>query len=105
MYNYPFGQNSIAPGIVVPASFDSDSANLKASSDVFSVYINGEYAGDKELVTQGDGGLNSVREYLQGQGFKNFEYKVDGNNIYINTIDERDAKDMVNYLKVYLNIR
>lgn len=105
MHNYHFGQNSIAPGIVIPGYFDSDALNLKEPGNAFNVYVNEVYVGDKELVADGDGGINSVKEYLKGQGFKDFEYKAYGKNIYIKTSDERGAKNMVNYLKVYLNIR
>lgn len=102
MLNYPYGQNSLAPGIIV--SSDNGNANLKVPTDTFSIYVNGEYVGEKILIAQGDLGENSVKEYLMNQGFTDFSYTTDGKNIYIDTYEE-NAKNMINYLKVYLRIR
>ncbi|ADD02234.1 conserved hypothetical protein [Thermoanaerobacter mathranii subsp. mathranii str. A3] len=102
MLNYPYGQNSLAPGIIV--SSDNGNANLKVPTDTFSIYVNEEYVGDKILIAQGDLGKNSVKEYLMNQGFTDFSYTIDGKNIYIDTYEE-NAKNMINYLKVYLRIR
>ena len=60
--------------------------------------------GEKILIAQGDLGENSVKEYLMNQGFTDFSYTTDGKNIYIDTYEE-NAKNMINYLKVYLRIR
>lgn len=43
MLNYPYGQNSIAPGIIVTP--DNGNANLKVPTDTFSIYVNGKYVG------------------------------------------------------------
>ncbi|AAM24257.1 MAG: hypothetical protein XD49_1088 [Caldanaerobacter subterraneus] len=102
MINYPYGQNSIAPGIVLPS--EADRNNLKVPTDSFSIYVNGRYVGEKILVAQGDLGEKAVKDYLLNQGFTDFSYTVEGKNIYIETYDERE-KDMVDYLKVYLRIR
>ncbi|MBE3592384.1 MAG: hypothetical protein IMW84_05865 [Thermoanaerobacter sp.] len=102
MLNYPYGQNSIAPGIIVTS--DNGNANLKVPTDTFSIYVNGKYVGEKILIAQGDLGENSVKEYLMNQGFTDFNYTIDGKNIYIDTYEE-NAKNMINYLKVYLRIR
>ncbi|AIS52249.1 hypothetical protein TKV_c10750 [Thermoanaerobacter kivui] len=102
MLNYPYGQNSIAPGIIVTP--DNGNANLKVPTDTFSIYVNGKYVGEKILIVQGDLGENSVKEYLMNQGFTDFSYTIDGKNIYIDTYEE-NAKNVINYLKVYLRIR
>lgn len=76
MLNYPYGQNSIAPGIIVTS--DNGNANLKVPTDTFSIYVNGKYVGEKILIAQGDLGENSVKEYLMNQGFTDFNYTIDG---------------------------
>lgn len=97
------GQNSIAPGIIIPLSV-SDEMKLKLPHDAFNIYVNGEFIGNKALITQGDGGINSVKDYLNENILSDFEYRVDGNNINIIT-NKNDIENIKNHLKIYLNIR
>lgn len=98
------GQNTIAPGIISAfATYEGDTA-LKKSQDTMNVYVNGDFIGDKVLIAQGDGGLNAVKDYLLNKGFSDFKYKVDGNNIIIDT-DDSISEEVRNHLKIYLNIR
>lgn len=98
------GQNTIAPGIISAfETYDGD-LTLKKSQDALNVYVNGDLIGEKVLIAQGDGGLNAVRDYLLNKGFSDFKYKVDGNNIIIDT-DDSISEEVKNHLKIYLNIR
>ncbi|SNX52709.1 hypothetical protein [Thermoanaerobacterium sp. RBIITD] len=97
-------QNSIAPGVITALIPNNEDTKLKVPQDALNVYVNGDIIGDKVLVTQGDDGLNAVKTYLESNGFSNFEYKIDGNSIYINVNDDI-SQDIKNHLRVYLNVR
>lgn len=81
-----------------------DMNNVKEESDSYHVYVNGDYVGDKLSVTQGDGGPNSVQNYLKSRGFENFEVNFDGDSINIHSTGE-EAVNIKKHLSVYLSIR
>jgi len=98
MYN----QNNIAPGVITSLSFQN--TNLKIPNDTYEVFVNGNYVGNKILFENEESGINSVKYYLEAQGFSDFTYKIKGKYIYIESND-KISQDMIDYLKVYLRIR
>ncbi|HBM81948.1 MAG: hypothetical protein QME45_08250 [Clostridiales bacterium] len=100
---YPYGPGGILPIIPVIPDMDHD-IGLKMPQDELNVYVNGDFVGKKTLVAQGDGGVNSVKDYLKENGFYDFKYKVIGDNIYIGSAGD-NSRDIKNHLRVYLSIR
>jgi len=72
--------------------------------DSYEVYVNGDYVGNKSLITQGEE-ISDIDKHLQLQGFKDFDEEVMGNHVDINTEDLVEAKRIKQNLNVYLTIR
>lgn len=97
------GNGSFLPfGIFRP---DGDNNNIKNSSDSYHVYVNGDYVGDKELITQGEEGTSVIHDYLQSRGFQDFGVKLEGDRIDVESEEPHQSDDMKRHLAVYLSIR
>jgi len=72
--------------------------------DSYEVYVNGDYVGNKSLITQGEE-ISDIDKHLQLEGFKTFDEEVLGNHVDINTKDLDEAKRIKQNLNVYLKIR
>jgi hypothetical protein len=87
--------------IGVPVS-NSVMSDVKMSSDVYEVFVNGDKVGEKVLVTQVER-PEDIKDILNDYGFNNFQFNVEGNSIVIGT-DEQSQK-MKEILSAYLSIR
>jgi len=104
------GNGNINGGGIVffPWFFDRNedkNQNGKLSHDVYHVYVNGDYVGDRLSLAQGDGGWQAIDDYLKSRGFDNYELIRDGNRIYVEVEDEAQIDSIRNHLKVYTEIR
>ncbi|HZJ82201.1 MAG TPA: hypothetical protein VFD57_00180 [Clostridia bacterium] len=84
---------------------DNDVDGGKMPHDSYSVYVNGDYVGDKLSVAQGDGGWKAIENYLKGRDFKGYEVSLEGNQIYVKVEDEEEMGAIRNHLKVYTQLR
>ena len=104
--NGPNGLNGTA-GAFVPfiADLNNDDLNTKEGNERYHVYVNDHYVGDKECVSQGDGGPSSIQSYLTAKGFEDLNIKTVGDHINVKT-DEHDQDEAIKrHLSVYLSIR
>jgi hypothetical protein len=90
---YPFFLNSV----------QLDDNKTKLAHDSYDVYVNNDFVGRKELVTQTEN-PKDVEGYLKGQGFHNFNTSVNGGSILIKS-DNEEAESIKRNLNVYLKIR
>lgn len=84
---------------------ENNNQSAKISHDVYHVYVNGDYVGDKISLTQGDGGWQAIDDYLKSRDFENYEVIQDGDRIYVEVRDETQIDNIRNHLKVYTEIR
>jgi len=99
-----FGWNGNASGTPFYSGIDYDKNEGMVNHDSYEVYVNGDYVGNKDLITQGEE-ISDIDKHLQLEGFKNFDEEVMGNHVDINTNDLADAKRIKQNLNVYLRIR
>ncbi|MDD2502975.1 MAG: hypothetical protein PHP79_01005 [Clostridia bacterium] len=97
-----FGSSSFLPFGLIPPNGDD---NLKNSIDSYRVYVNGDYVGNKELLTQGEEGSSAVHDYLQSRGFNDFGVRTDGGRIDVKSDEPQQTDDIKRHLAVYLSIR
>ena len=104
--NGPNGLNGTA-GAFVPfiADLNNDDLNTKEGNEQYHVYVNNHYVGDKECVSQGDGGPSSIQSYLTAKGFDSFEIKTEGDHIDVKTAKHDEDEAIKRHLSVYLSIR
>lgn len=104
-YNGPFfgGSNGFFMYPFLPNQNNDNGG--KIAHDIYQVYVNGDYVGDKLSITQGDGGWRAIEDYLQSRDFRGFQLTRDGNRIYVDVQDEEEAKAIRNHLAVYTQIR
>ena len=99
-----FGYNGNISGIPFYSTGDDGKNDSTNNHDSYEVYVNGDYVGNKSLITQGEE-ISDIDKHLQLQGFKNFDEEVMGNHVDINTEDLVEAKGIKKNLNVYLTIR
>ena len=103
-----FGNNGNSRGYssLIPFFSRTDGGKNEGTNnhDSYEVYVNGDYVGNKSLITQGEE-ISDIDKHLQLQGFKNFDEEVMGNHVDINTEDLVEAKRIKQNLNVYLTIR
>jgi hypothetical protein len=75
----------------------------KISHDIYRVFVNSDYVGNKVLLAQNEQ-IEGLEKYLKSKGFENFSTKLTGNEYVIKPI-EGDSHDMKNVLEVYLQTR
>lgn len=99
-----FGWNGNSSGIPFFAGINDEKNEGKINHDSYEVYVNGDYVGNKSLITQGEE-ISDIDKHLQLDGFKSFDEKVMGNHVDIKTNDLEQAKRIKQNLNVYLSIR
>lgn len=80
-----------------------DVDGLKMSSDIYKVYVNDDFIGEKKILTQNDD-VHDLEKYLKNQGFHDFDADLTGNRFHIK-LDKYQAKHMKDILNVYLHLR
>ncbi|MDT8715198.1 hypothetical protein IAI10_00690 [Clostridium sp. 19966] len=78
----------------------ADDNGLKNYHDKYAVYVNNDYIGEKALVTQGDS-VNSIRNFLNDQGYDNFATSIEGSRYSIKC-NEESSGSIKNAVSVYL---
>lgn len=97
---YPFGLGAI------PRIGDSDpSGKFGMPHDVYAVYVNDDYVGDKVILTQGEDGRHAVQSFLESREFHDFHISRTGNQVSVKTGNSENAQKMKQNLHVYLQIR
>ncbi|MDF2590960.1 MAG: hypothetical protein K0S75_426 [Clostridia bacterium] len=96
-----FNSNGAYPILLNTDTLENN--NVKLAHDSYDVYVNSDYVGRKELITQTEN-PKDVEGYLIGQGFHNFNTSVDGGSIIIRS-DAEEAESIKRNLNVYLKIR
>jgi hypothetical protein len=87
------------------ADINGNREQVKEGDEYYHVYVNDDYVGDKEVVSQGDGGPSSVQDYLESRGFESLNIQMTGDNIRIQTDQSDQTEDIKRNLSVYLCIR
>jgi hypothetical protein len=82
---------------------DSD-ADMKLNHDRYDVYVNGEFVGHKTLLTQSED-ITDVNDFLQAQGYQQFQGNVDGDHYKLQSEDESISAGMKEALHIYLQSR
>ncbi len=82
-----------------------DERSAKIFHDIYHVYVNGDYVGDRISLAQGDGGWQAIDDYLKSRGFQNYEIMREGNRVYVEVLDEAQIDSIRNHLRVYTEIR
>lgn len=100
MPNYPLGP--LALGYIITDGADAPESN-KISHDIYKVFVNSDYVGDKVLLAQNEH-MEGLEKYLKNKGFENFSTKLTGNE-YVIKPAEGDSHNMKNILEVYLRTR
>ncbi|KRQ87135.1 hypothetical protein ABG79_00933 [Caloramator mitchellensis] len=95
--------NNVFQPLVFPFR-DIGLSNTKIEHDNYEVYVDGEFIGEKVLITQNEK-PEDITAYLTKEGYKDFQFQVEGNKIFINTINRELSEGMRSHLEVYLNIR
>jgi hypothetical protein len=78
--------------------------DMKLNHDRYDVYVNGEYVGNKVLLTQSED-ITDVNDFLKTQGFKHFEGRLDGDHYDLHVEDEQNLNEMKEALQIYLQMR
>ena len=99
-----FGWNSGFAGLPFFAGIEDEKNESRIDHDSYEVYVNGDYVGNKSLITQGEE-ISDIDKHLQLEGFKTFDEEVLGNHVDINTNDIEEAKRIKQNLNVYLRNR
>lgn len=77
----------------------------KMAHDRQNVYVNGDYIGDKISLTQNDGGVKAIVDYLESRNFQGYKVSQEGDRIYIDVEDDRERDAIKNHLEVYTQMR
>lgn len=80
------------------------STDTKLNHDRYDVYVNGEFVGNKTLLTQSES-ISDVNDFLQTQGYQNFEAKLDGDHYEFQVDDNEASSGMKEALQIYLQSR
>lgn len=99
-----FGWNDNVGGIPFIAGINHEENEGKINHDSYEVYVNGDYVGNKSLITQGEE-ISDIDKHLQLEGFKSFDEEVMGNHVDIKTNNLEEARRIKQNLNVYLRIR
>lgn len=91
-----YNQNAFPPGIV-----EEEPLELKKAQDVYNIYVNGEYIGQKFLMTEAEK-LDDLLDFLQKEGIEHVSAQLDGDHYIINTNESERVKQI---LQVYLQNR
>lgn len=78
--------------------------NLKDAHDSYRVFLNGDYIGEKVLLSQGED-VTDIEDFLKSRGFKNVKTHLEGNQYSIIAEDAEEAHQIKNNLNVYLHLR
>ena len=76
----------------------------KLQHDSYEVYVNGDFVGNKILISQGER-ISDIDKHLQMAEFRSFEEETIGNKVNIKTNDLEAAHKIKQNLKVYLQAR
>jgi hypothetical protein len=98
-------RNGWENGGFVPLVGLDDNDRVNEFNEIYHVYVNESYVGDKECVAQGDGGPHSIKTYLDAKGFKNFSVYQNGDTVRVETNNDVQERDIRRHLEVYLDIR
>lgn len=99
-----FGFNNNLGGIPFYTGIEYDKGEGMINHDSYEVYVNGEYVGNKSLITQGEE-ISDIDKHLQLEGFNTFDEKIMGNHVEISTNNLEEARRIKQNLNVYLRIR
>ena len=95
--------NNVFQPLIFPFR-DIGFSDTKLEHETYEVYVDGEFIGEKLLVSQNEK-PEDIPSYLTKEGYKDFQFQIEGNKIFINTINREISESMRNHLEVYLNIR
>ncbi len=98
MINNTFGEIGIPPGAGLNV-WDG----AKIPHDGFQVFVNGDYVGDKALLTQTES-PDDLEHYLKVQGLEGFRWELVGNRMSVEA-DHGVEAAVKEALHVYLNTR
>lgn len=82
----------------------SDSQNLKSMHEHYDVYVNGDFIGEKVLVTPSEG-IDDVSAYLRRCHFDDFTTDLDGDHYHIYADEPDVAESIKGQLQAYLRTR
>lgn len=88
----------------VEVSGDQHEQEDKLYHDSYEVFVNGDYVGNKTLLTQVER-LSDVDQHLKVNSFNNFKVETIGNHVDIKTDDLSEARRIKQNLNIYLNTR
>ncbi|WDC83254.1 hypothetical protein PL321_10690 [Caloramator sp. mosi_1] len=77
--------------------------DLKQEHDTYRIYVNGDYVGNKTLLSQGED-IKDIEGFLKSRGYKNIASQIEGNMYNIEVADEL-LEEIKRNLNVYLNNR
>lgn len=84
--------------------FRSGENDLKSMHDHYDVYVNGDFIGQKVLVSPSEE-VDDISSYLHNCHFEDFTASLDGDHYHIQA-DTNDTANLIKgQLEAYLNIR
>lgn len=95
--------NSAWPSVPLVYGGIKEVDGMKMEHETYHVYVNNDFIGDKEIITQNDDVFN-LEKYLKNEGFHKFDTKLEGNRFYIHS-DATESRKMKDTLNVHLHIR
>lgn len=82
----------------------TDDNDLKERYESYRVFVNSDFVGEKQLVSQNEEGVSAIKSYLDSRGFEDVDIEAEGNEINVSADNERE-EDIKRHLSVYLSIR
>ncbi|GFR35365.1 hypothetical protein [Thermobrachium celere] len=92
MFFYPFG------------AYINNIYDIKQEHDSYRVFVNGDYVGDKVLISEAED-VKDVERFLHDRGFTNISSQIEGNMYNIIVTDEEAAEEIKRNVDVYLKNR
>lgn len=99
------GGNGFFPWFFGRDEENDNQESEKISHDVYHVYVNGDYVGDRISLAQGDGGWQAIDDYLKGKNFEGYRVTREGDRVYVEVKDENQKESIREHLKVYTELR
>lgn len=88
----------------IGVSGDQHEQEDKLYHDSYEVFVNGDYVGNKILLTQVER-LSDVDQHLKANNFNNFKVETIGNRVDIKTDDLSEARRIKQNLNIHFNTR
>jgi hypothetical protein len=104
VFGWNGGFNGGFNGMPLYSRIDDERLEGMVNHDSYEVYVNEDYVGNKNLITQGEE-ISDIDKHLRLEGFHDYDEDVIGNHVAIKTDDLEEAKRIKENLEVYLKIR